>query len=393
MDIICVGFPPYEGDYTKSTVELMRQLARRHRVLYVEYAYTWKDVLLGILGKNTKAPVSRILRLSPALVLHPQARGQSLWVLTPPPMIPTNFSKNEIVYKLLMRWNGWLMKRAIQKATSAIGFETPVVLNAFAPAWGLALHHQLHETKCFYYCYDDIANCPWVHVHGPRLEQRFIPMVDAVIVSSDGLHRSKSALAKQCFTIKNGVNDLFFQPSLSSASSSCIVGYVGSIDSRIDFRLLVEWATLRTDMTLHLVGPVVADKPQVAQWIAKLQALPNVIFQGPKSPEEVVAAMRNWQVGIIPFVKNAQTAAIYPMKINEYLAMGLAVVSTRFAPLDDFEGVVFFTEDSSQNFVSCVDQAIISNGDYQQKQKRQAFARQNTWESRALALEKIIENV
>ena len=46
--------------------------------------------------------------------------------------------------------------------------------------------------------------------------------------------------------------------------------------------------------------------------------------------------LKEFHIGIIPFVKNEQTAAIYPMKINEYLAAGLGVVATDFAPLSEF---------------------------------------------------------
>ena len=52
MDIICIAFPAWEGNYLKSTVQLMKELALSQRVLYVDYAYTWKDFIQSIRGKN-----------------------------------------------------------------------------------------------------------------------------------------------------------------------------------------------------------------------------------------------------------------------------------------------------------------------------------------------------
>ncbi|NJO01737.1 MAG: hypothetical protein HC880_08635 [Bacteroidia bacterium] len=52
QDIICVARPNWDGNYAKSTVELMKALARHNRVLYVDYQATFKDLLGAILKKN-----------------------------------------------------------------------------------------------------------------------------------------------------------------------------------------------------------------------------------------------------------------------------------------------------------------------------------------------------
>ena len=36
-DIVCVAFPSWEGNYVKSTVKLMEELAQRHRIVYIDY--------------------------------------------------------------------------------------------------------------------------------------------------------------------------------------------------------------------------------------------------------------------------------------------------------------------------------------------------------------------
>ena len=50
LDIVCHAFPSWRGDYLKSTVQLMKELAVNHNVLYIDYAYSIKDILL-----NTKS--------------------------------------------------------------------------------------------------------------------------------------------------------------------------------------------------------------------------------------------------------------------------------------------------------------------------------------------------
>jgi hypothetical protein len=47
LDIVCHAFPSWRGDHVKSTIELMKEMALKHKVLYVDYAYTLKDLLFG----------------------------------------------------------------------------------------------------------------------------------------------------------------------------------------------------------------------------------------------------------------------------------------------------------------------------------------------------------
>ena len=49
QELIIVAQPSWDGNYAKSTVELARALRRYHRIIYVDYAYTLKDVLSALL--------------------------------------------------------------------------------------------------------------------------------------------------------------------------------------------------------------------------------------------------------------------------------------------------------------------------------------------------------
>lgn len=391
MDIVCVAFPSFEGDYVKSTVELMRQMANKHRVLYVDYAFTWKDLILGILGKKKGVPVRQLLRLAPGITTHPTENGRSIFVMTPPPMLPVNFFKNQSLYTLFSHWNGWVMKRAIHRSMNQLNINNPFVINAFNPFFGKQLVGKLNEKKRVYYCYDEISACAWAKTHGARLENEFIPQNDALIVSSKGLYESKKDAAKACYLVQNGVDTLFFSTPTSNSGSVKRMGYIGSIDSRLDYELLLQLAIQNPEKELVMVGRVVEDKPLVSMGVKKLKQLPNVRFEGPQSPQKLVNYLADFSIGLIPFVKNEQTAAIYPMKINEYLAAGIPVVSTDFSPLAEFNSVVAFGK-NIPDFCALVTEQIMADS-VEKRAKRVEFASQNTWETRANELETILLNL
>ena len=79
--------------------------------------------------------------------------------------------------------------------------------------------------------------------------------------------------------------------------------------------------------TLLLVGPV--NSPEPAQ--IGLDQLLNVLFVGSRPLHELPPLLQYMDVVLIPFQCNTLTESIYPLKINEYLAAGKAVVSSDFS--------------------------------------------------------------
>jgi glycosyltransferase involved in cell wall biosynthesis len=389
MDIICVAFPPWEGNYVKSTVELMKHMAPRERILYVDYSFTYKDLILGLF-KKTPTPVKRLLGLQNRIREVKGVNDSVLWILTTPPIFPVNFLKNEYLYNWIRKRNAAIIRRSILKAEKKIGFHSPVVVNAFNPTIGMYLLKKLREKYTVYYCYDEFSSVKWSQKHGSRVEIPFLAAVDATIVSSKILFETKSPNTRQCFLVENGVDyNLFKTGYTPSKGNEVIIGYTGTIDNRFDM-LIIETIVKRfPEAKLVLVGRV---KPYFEEIIQRLtENFSNVIHIGALPAEALPEWLGRFHIGIIPFIKNKQTAAIYPMKINEYLAAGIPVVTTDFAPLEGF-GEAISIASSPNEFVDCIERELAS--DNREKQMlRQSIAKQNSWENRALLFEKVLESV
>lgn len=373
MDIICCAFPAWEGNYVKSTVELMRATAAQgHRVLYVDYAWTWTDFFKSFFGKKA-APWRRMLGIEPRL----RTVADGLFVLTLPPVAPTNFLKNARLHDAINRANTFFLEKTIKKASKKLGFQSPTVVNAFNPRFGLPLAGRLGEGRLVYYCYDEIGAANWAGRHGTRLESSFLKKCDAAVVSSDGLFSKMKNRHGRVFLVKNGVDfELFKKAGPSVFSEKKTVGYLGSIDDRLDFELLERLFKKFENVRFVFVGRVQNEAVR-----ARLAAFPNVDLRGPRQPEELPAAVSEMDVCLIPFVKNAFTAAIYPMKINEYLAAGKAVVATDFAPLDEFSEIVDIAH-SPDIFEKAVEKALFQPNPAAVF-ARKSFAEKNSWAERA----------
>lgn len=384
-DIICLGLPAWEGDYLKSTVQLMSEMTHFSRVLYVEYTYTWVDVVRGLLGKN-KAPVKRILGRENRLRNIKLANGNEILVLTLPAILPINWISNKSIYAFFLKINTKSIERTIKKVIQKVKINNPLIINAFQPSFGLNLKGKFNEKATIYYCYDEISEASWCKKHGAWTEQAYMKMVDAVVVSSKSLLERKKAIQPNTFLVKNGVDtSIFSQFKKSENAEKKTIGYIGSIDDRIDTEMMQKIIEAMPNYHFLFVGRIIDKSIE-----SNLNRCPNVEFTGAKQPNELARYMEKIDVGLIPFKKNEFTKNIYPLKINEYLASGMPIVSTNFADLTDFEGLIY--ESDETNFEENIKTAIAEKNKTL-IEKRIAFAKANSWKNRAIELNKIIKNI
>ncbi len=390
--ILIIGFPAWEGDYLKSTVQLATELARENEVLYVEYPFTWKDVATGIIGKS-KAPWRRVVGKEQRLRKLELANGASINVLTLPPMTPVNFISNEMMYDALMLGNAKRAFKAIRSAMQTLGIEKPVVINAFNPFLGVFLARQFDEKALIYYCYDEIGAAKWAGKHGARLEYRLMRQADAVVTTSQPLFESKMPNAHRSFLVKNGVDfDLFYQKSNDEQPttnhqkrSTNTIGYLGSLDERIDYDLLEYTISKLPHRQFCFVGRV--NSPHAE----RLLKFPNVRIMGSQPASSLPGWVQQFDVCMIPFLKNELTAGIYPLKINEYFAAGKPVVATNFGDLRDFQHLIGIAETKEEYPVLL--EYILTNNSSTLTSTRIAFARYNSWQHRAAELGRAITSV
>jgi len=93
---------------------------------------------------------------------------------------------------------------------------------------------------------------------------------------------------------------------------------------------------------------------------------------------------------MIPFQLNKLTKSIYPLKINEYLAAGRAVVATDFSTdIRTFKGIIDIGTSHDQ-FIQLIDKAIAENSP-ESIEHRVNIANSNTWTNRVEQIWSIVD--
>lgn len=131
-----------------------------------------------------------------------------------------------------------------------------------------------------------------------------------------------------------------------------VIGYVGNLRSRIDVTLLDDLVGQRPSWTFVVIGSA-----HDTTDILGLRRHPNLRLLGPKVYDEALAFMRCFDVAIMPHLHNAVSERMNPLKLYVYVALGLPVVATDVANIDDLDGRIEIASGSA-DFLSKLDSAV-----------------------------------
>ncbi len=151
--------------------------------------------------------------------------------------------------------------------------------------------------------------------------------------------------------------------------------YVGTLDSRLDTEGLAVLAAERPNLSIVLLGPA-GDSAA----IDGVRGLPNVHIHGGVGRAELVAALRNSQLSLLAHRRTPLTEAMSPLKVYEYLAAGLPVVSIDLPPVRRLGDDRVIFADSTAEMADAVDSALRMGPS--SEAARVAWLQQNSWTAR-----------
>ncbi|MGH3387153.1 MAG: glycosyltransferase, partial [Nocardioidaceae bacterium] len=168
-----------------------------------------------------------------------------------------------------------------------------------------------------------------------RAEARVVQRADVIVCTSSHLHEEVvRAVGREraVHTLENGVEyDVFAadHPApdgvLPDGFDGTVLGFVGGLKPKLDFALLAEVMTRRSDWLLLLVGP---DGTGGRPDLQRLLGLPNVVWPGAVPAGAVPGYLSLVDVGVMPYLSSPYNDAVFPLKLFEFLAAGKPVVGT-----------------------------------------------------------------
>lgn len=362
-DMLCFGHD-WSGDPLSKT-HIMRILARDNRILWINsIGYRTPTV--------SKRDFRRILNKLKAFSVPLKEVEKNIFVLNPVAIPAYGFS-------LMRALNRRLLRFQIHRAMRRLGFKPPINW-VFNPS-GSVVAGDLGEDLVIYYCVDEFTSFSDAGTTALiEMEQRLLRRAEMVIVSADRLYKAKAPLSRRIALVRHGVDYGHFRKALLPETvvpeeiahlPRPIIGYFGLMaNDWIDIDLLVKIAQHFSSGSLVLIGKVSMD-------VTRLAAMPNVHFLGRKPFEMLPAFSKGFDVAILPFPISDVTLSANPLKVREYLAAGLPVVSTKIPEVEVLgKAIVCDTHDS---FIRGLEEALKDPGP---KAERSESMRNESWEAR-----------
>ena len=165
-----------------------------------------------------------------------------------------------------------------------------------------------------------------------------------------------------------------------------VVGYVGGINYRLDYTLLLRIAKALPDVHFVFVGPIqrqlIVHEESLVHNIETLFSCSNVTYVGEVSKEQAMQYMLQFSVGIIPYDTRFDfNRYSYPMKLMEYFWFGLPTIASPLFELQRFVPLVNIAENSKE-FIASIKSMQRTSQTKAIRTKRQIIARANSWENK-----------
>jgi glycosyltransferase involved in cell wall biosynthesis len=315
-DILCFSHD-WTGDPLSKT-HLMRVLSRDNRIL-------WINAIANRMPTASGKDFSRIYKKLKSFTEPMREVEMNIFVMNPL-AIPAYGNK------AIVAFNRKFLIRQVKSAMKKLGMKN-VVNMVFNPAAGM-IAGALGETEQIYYCVDEYTAFTGVSSGLKEIEEDLFRKSDLVVVSAETLLESKKKFNPKTFLIRHGVDFNHFRASLEEATKipgeiadlpRPIIGFHGLLADWVDFELIKKIAAHFKNGSVVLIGKITFDAEKK---IKILDGVPNIHFLGRKPYAELPAYCKGFDVALNPFVMNELTRNVNPLKVREYLAAGLQVVST-----------------------------------------------------------------
>ncbi len=359
-----------------SDFQLMRSIAEQRKVLVVNSI----GMRMPTPGRSTHTArrLLRKVRSVGKFVRRPIRELPGFYVMSPLPL-PLYGSP------ALRRLGAALVRAQVSAVCAALRIHRPVIVVTIPTAWDVV--RPMSRTSLVYNRSDrhsDFQEADRQTIE--RLERQLLAHSDRVLYVSRVLMDEEKYLTggRELF-LDHGVDLNHFRrrpagelPQDIAGIPAPRVGFFGALDGLVvDFDLLEHLAEDLPDASLVLIGD--ADHP-----MGRFDRYPNVHWLGRRPYGDIPAYGSSFDVAIMPWVDSDWIQRSNPIKLKEYLALGLPIVSRPFEELADYRDRVRVANRPDE-FVAAIRLTLVDGGPSTPAARRESV-RPWSWQSRAALL-------
>jgi glycosyltransferase involved in cell wall biosynthesis len=284
--------------------------------------------------------------------------------------------------RFLQRLYSFIFSRA--KKFDVFLFDSPVLVD-----FALALK-KVQNTLIIYHSPDDYFAYSEVSESFKRLEADIVNVADLIITPTESIRKNilkRNNCSLDVRVIPNGVPKaaLADAPVIKTKNTISRIGFIGTLASWVDVDLIFQIALKMPYCEFVIVG----DGPNYNAY--KQFAPSNCKFVGRVPIAKRNEVISSFDVGLIPFKLIPIADSSFPLKLLEYFARGIPVVSSPLVEVKNIaSGLVYFA-DKLDEWVDQINTALTNS--YETRLSYIKFASKYTWECNAQRLLKLMSEL
>lgn len=353
--------------------QIMRVLARGNTILWINSIGLRRPTL-------ERGDVSRMAAKLRSFFRGAERVGERFYVFTPI-VVPFHHSR------LARALNATILTLSIRWYRARLGMRD-VVCWSYMPNVDYIIR-RMKPAFVLYHCVDEWSKFSFIDEAILEKEEALCRMADLVLASARELYDRKLPWNPHTHYLPHGVDYEYFHavpkdgapPADLAAVPKPIAGFFGLIHEWIDLDLLEHAMRRLPNVSFVFIGKSSVD-------VTRLSRLPNAHFLGQKRYGELTAYARRFDVGLIPFKINELTVNVNPIKLKEYLALGIPVVSVDLPEVRPYGAVVNVTG-NYEEFTEAIEREL-SGVHRASAAEIDRIARQETWERKVEEISALI---
>ena len=253
--------------------------------------------------------------------------------------------------------------------------------------------HRIGGTRLLYVTDDWLAGAALMGLSTVRIENDLERNVHAAHVTAAVSPNLAARLARDyAVTVEVLANgcDPASGDSPTGARRKPIAGLIGQLNERLDPEILEAVRAGGTEIIV--VGPRAERTAETRAFLDRFLAANGVTWHGEVPQAELPKLLGLMGVGLTPYADTAFNRASFPLKTLEYLAAGLPVVSTDLPAVQWLDTDLIEVATDPADFAHRVRSLLSRPDNAVDTAMRLAFAREHSWNARALQLLNILDS-
>jgi glycosyltransferase involved in cell wall biosynthesis len=378
-DIVCFGPSDWWGMNPSCATHIMSRLTQCNRIIYINPI---SSDILGMRGKTSLS--ARIFRKIKSALKFFRKVDKHLYVVSP---LFVPMQGNRFVDTI----NNKIIEAQLKLLMLFLNFKDPLLWIENIRAadlikkfkWNLKIYHASDS-------FEECSNTR--NKEKLRVREAFVSRnSDTIICVSKKLFESKKDLYNEVHYLPHGVDFEKFNEASKKGQyleqlqniSHPVAGYFGTLTGCNDIELLEYCAVNLPEVTFVFAGQITGGDYTI------LTSLPNTLFLGKVSYEDVPKLCSVFDVCLLPWKMDKWIANCNPLKLFEYMAAGKPIVSV---PIDEVArnySHLISIAGSKELFRRAIKWEL-ANDTIERRDKRIAIAQNNSWAKHIELLSDII---